>query len=125
MKTTKLFLVAALLLLNGALFAQKNVQTVKLEQTPGKFTTEKLTLKPGSYVFEVANSGIDHEVAFFLQSEKDKSSKEFSTALANSGLSKTIKDGESAKSGVVELKKGTYVYSCPLNPTPKYTIVVE
>ncbi|HNP95096.1 MAG TPA: cupredoxin domain-containing protein [Cyclobacteriaceae bacterium] len=125
MKSLKFVSIAALVLLSSALFAQKNPQTVKLEQTPGKFTTEQLTLKPGSYVFEVSNKGIDHEVAFFLQSEKDKESGEYSTAIANSGLSKTIRDGESAKSGVIELKKGTYVYSCPLNPTPKYTIVVE
>lgn len=122
---TKLLTIAALLFFSSTLFAQKNAHTVKLEQTPGKFTTETLTLKPGNYVFEVTNQGIDHEVAFFLQNEKDKESTEFGTALPNSGLSKVIKNGESAKSGVVELKKGTYVYSCPLNPTPKYTIVVE
>ncbi|MGF1641883.1 MAG: hypothetical protein ACFCUO_13125, partial [Rhodospirillales bacterium] len=25
----------------------------------------------------------------------------------------------------VELKPGTYLYSCPLNPTPDYTLVVS
>ncbi len=125
MKTIQPLITMLLLTISTAIFAQTEAKTITLEQTPGKFTTETLTLKPGNYVFEVANEGVDHEVAFFLQSEKDKESTEFSTALPNSGLSKVVKDGETAKSGIVELKKGTYVYSCPMNPTPKYTLIVQ
>ena len=105
--------------------AQENATLVKLTQTPGKFEGKEIKLKSGSYQFEVANKGVDHEVAFFLQKESDKGNKEFSTALANSGLPKLLKNGEIAKTGIVELTAGKYVYSCPLNPTPHYTIVVE
>lgn len=105
--------------------AQDKVITIKLTETPGQFDGKELKLKPGKYQFEVSNKGVDHPVAFFLQKESDKENKEFSSALKNSGLPGTLKDGESAKTGVVELAKGKYVYSCPLNPTPHYTIVVE
>jgi hypothetical protein len=106
-------------------YSQTEPTVVKLVQTPGKFEGQQLKLKPGVYQFEVSNKGVDHEVAFFLQKEADKSNKEFSTALKNSGVVKMIKNGETQKTGAVELTKGTYVYSCPLNPTPHYTIVVE
>jgi Cupredoxin-like domain len=105
--------------------AQDNVSTVKLVQTPGKFEGKELKLKPGKYQFEVSNKGVAHPVAFFLQKESDKGSEDFATALKESGLPGTLKNGESAKTGVVELTKGKYVYSCPLNPTPHYTIIVE
>jgi uncharacterized cupredoxin-like copper-binding protein len=115
----------ALLFLALSSVAQDNVTTVKLVETPGQFETKSLELKPGKYQFDVTNKDVDHEVAFFLQKETDKGTKEFSTAIANSGLTKTLKLGESAKTGVVELQKGTYVYSCPLNPTPHYVITVK
>ena len=117
--------VIALLFLAFSGIAQDKVATVKLVETPGQFETKSLELKPGKYQFDISNKDVDHEVAFFLQKESDKGSKEFSTALANSGLSKTLKKGESGKTGVVELEKGTYVYSCPLNPTPHYIITVK
>ena len=130
MKNKSQFLMVLTFILSafaGGSFAQNNnkVTVVKLVETPGQFEGKTLKLKPGKYQFEVTNKSVDHEVAFFLQAEADKGSKEFSTALANSGLPKLLKQGESAKTGVVELKKGTYVYSCPLNPTPHYTITVE
>jgi Cupredoxin-like domain len=106
-------------------YAQENATLVKLTQTSGRFEGKEIKLKSGSYQFEVTNKGVDHEVAFFLQKESDKTNKEFSSALANSGLPKLLKNGETAKTGVVELTAGKYVYSCPLNPTPHYTIVVE
>lgn len=101
------------------------VTLVKLTETPGQFETKSLTLKPGMYQFEVTNQSVDHEVAFFLQAEKDKEMKELSSAVPNSMLPKTLMKGETASSGVVELKKGKYVYSCPLNPTPHYVITVQ
>lgn len=125
MKNKIVIALAVLSLAAFSTFAQTKPTVIKLVQTPGKFEGEQLKLKPGTYQFEVSNKGIDHEVAFFLQKEADKDSKEFSTALKNSGVAKMVKDGETQKTGVVELTKGTYVYSCPLNPTPHYTIVVE
>lgn len=124
-KLQNLFIAFVLIFsLSSGSYAQEKAIVVKLEETPGQFETKSLALKAGKYQFDVTNKNVDHEVAFFLQAEADKNSKEFSTALPNSGLPKTLKKGESAQTGIVELKKGTYVYSCPLNPTPKYVVTV-
>lgn len=125
MKIKIIIATAILALATLSTYAQSKPTVIKLVQTPGKFEGQQLKLKPGTYQFEVSNKGVDHEVAFFLQKESDKDNKEFSTALKNSGVAKMIKNGETQKTGIVELAKGTYVYSCPLNPTPHYTIVVE
>lgn len=98
----------------------KDVTVIHLTQTEGQFETQALNLKPGKYIFEVTNQGVDHEVAFMLvpaDSPKD--------AIQAAGLPKLLKDGETQKSGIVELTAGTYKYNCPLNPTPQYTLTVE
>jgi hypothetical protein len=125
MKNNFIFTIIAMVAVTFSAIGQDKVTTIKLTETPGKFEGKELKLKPGNYQFEVSNKGVDHPVAFFLQKESDKSSKDFATAIKESGLPGTLKDGETAKTGVVELTKGKYVYSCPLNPTPHYTIVVE
>ena len=106
-----------------ALATQAQAQdVVKLEQTPGTFDKTELTLNAGTYVFEVSNNGVDHEVGFVIAPVKKngKSGDHIKTGY----LAKTIKNGESARSGEVELAPGTYHFFCPLNPTPEYTITV-
>ncbi|MFK7952320.1 MAG: cupredoxin domain-containing protein [Ekhidna sp.] len=101
----------------------QDVQTIKLDQVPGEFKTTELTLKAGkSYVFEVTNEGVDSEVGFVI-APLGKTESKFH--VANSYLSKTIKDGETASSQEVVLEAGEYQYWCPLNPTPAYVITVE
>ena len=102
-----------------------DVETVDLRQTPGAFATTSLTLPAGKYCFRVANDGVDHEVGFVIQRAADRDGDVMATALANSFTASTIPDGASSETGVVELTPGAYVYSCPLNPTPHYTITVE
>ena len=70
----------------------------------------------------MANKGVDHAVGFVI-APKGKTDQDHHVQAAY--LSKTIEDGESAKSGEVTLEKGEYVYFCPLNPTPQYKIMVE
>lgn len=104
-------------------FAQKEeAKVIKLDQTPGVFTIEALTLKPGKYIFEVTNSGVDHEVGFVIAPVTNGKEGDHIKA---GYLPKAIKDGEKASSKVVELKAGTYNYFCPLNPTPHYQIIVK
>lgn len=103
----------------------EDVSTVKLIQTPGKFESGELKLKAGNYQFEVVNKNIDTEVAFILRKEEDRESMDLSTALPNSLLKNTLKKGEKGMTGVVKLESGQYVYGCPLNETPIYTITVE
>ena len=92
---------------------------IELVQTPGQFEPKELKLKAGQYVFKIVNKGIDHNVGFYLQQGNDKGKK---VSHSDTGL---IGTGKSAKTGVVTLKPGKYVYSCPLNPTPHYVITVE
>ncbi len=106
---------------SNIVLAQK-AQTIKLEQTERKFTTETLNLKAGTYVFEVTNKGVDKELGFVIA---PKGKTEQRDHIPEAYLQKTIKNGETAKSKEVTLAKGEYQYFCPLNPTPLYTLVVE
>lgn len=95
-------------------------QTIKLEQTPGEFTQQTLKLKPGSYIFEVSNNGIDHEVGFVLAPKSNPDAH-----IKSSYVTKAIAIGATQKSNTTVLTKGEYLYFCPLNPTPQYRLVVE
>ena len=104
-------------------FAQDNkANVIKLAQTDGKFVVESMTVEAGKFIFEVTNNGVDREVGFVLAPVKN--GKE-GAHIKSAYLAKTVKDGETAQSKVVDLKPGTYSYYCPLNPTPHYTIVVK
>lgn len=104
---------------------EKNVTIIELIQTPGVFTTQDLDLKPGKYQFRIVNQNVDHELGFVIQKAEDAKKDVMKTAVPNSFASKTVKAGEVAYTGVVDLIQGEYVYSCPLNPTPHYTIKVK
>jgi hypothetical protein len=122
-RIASLFLIAFTFSLSG--MAQSQVTSVRLTQVTGKFTTEILKLKPGQYQFEVTNQGVDKELGFVIQKEDDKDKDVMKTAVENSFTKSLIKKGETQSTGVVTLEKGRYVYSCPLNPTPKYIIEVK
>jgi len=40
-------------------------------------------------------------------------------------VTKAVATGKTESSKEVKLKKGNYVYFCPLNPTPQYKLIVE
>lgn len=77
-----------------------------------------LELKPGKYVFRVTNQDVPYELGFWLRGE---------------GLGRFLKDSVSGGGLTegktldyeIELSEGEYLYSCPLNPTPDYRIVVK
>ena len=83
-----------------------------------------LTLKPGNYVFRVTNKNVPYALGFWLRS------KDYSWKNPLHKLTKTSVSGGGLTLGKtreyeVTLKAGEeYVYSCPLNPTPNYRIVV-
>ena len=119
-------LVLAVLLIGFLNFAAAQstteVPTIRLEQTPGKFTVQSLTLEEGTYQFEIANVGVDHELGFVL-APKGKPQKEHHIKAAY--VQKTVKNGETSLSQKVDLKKGEYIYFCPLNPTEQYSLTVK
>lgn len=120
-KVIILSIVAILSLFTTTAIAQQ-VKTIKLEQTKGDFSVHGLTVSEGDYVFEIANNGVDHEVGFVIAPE---GKTDQANHIKEGYVKETIKNGKTSSSGVVNLKKGTYVYFCPLNPTPQYKIVVQ
>ncbi|MDO5968615.1 cupredoxin domain-containing protein [Flavivirga aquimarina] len=103
---------------------KKAVKTISLEQTKGEFTQKGLTISEGEYIFEVANNHAAKEVGLVLVAKgKDASKPE--NHIKTAYVTEVVKDGEVGKTNVTKLTKGEYVYFCPLNPTPQYTLIVE
>ena len=97
-------------------------KTVSLEQTPGEFTQQELTLDAGTYVFEIANNEVGHDVGFVL-APKGKTDAEHH--IKEAYVLEPVATGEKQMTGQVKLEPGEYVYFCPLNPTPEYTLIVN
>lgn len=117
-------IIIAFTLLLGLSFAAKaqQVKTVALEQTNGEFTQKQITLSEGTYVFEIANNGINHAVGFVLV---PKGKKGVENHIKNAYVTKAVATNKKSRSKKVTLEKGSYEYFCPLNPTPRYTLVVQ
>ncbi|MFK7783983.1 MAG: hypothetical protein AB8B56_02645, partial [Crocinitomicaceae bacterium] len=98
------------------------VETIKLAQTPGKFTKKKVKLAPGSYQFEIANDGVDHEVGFVLV---PKGKYEATDHIKEAYVKAPVANGTSSLTSIVTLEAGEYEYFCPLNPTEKYKLTVK
>ncbi|AZJ34561.1 cupredoxin domain-containing protein [Tenacibaculum singaporense] len=116
--------VAILVLLVGLAFtanAQK-AKTISLEQTKGKFTQKSLSLSEGTYVFEISNKNVGHDVGFVLA---PKGKTEEKHHIKNAYVTSLVKNNSKSSSKKVTLTKGEYVYFCPLNPTPQYTLTVK
>ncbi len=84
---------------------------------------EPMKLKPGTYVFRVENRNVPYVLGFWLR-DKDYNWRNplhrlRKTSVSGGGLEiGTTRDYE------VTLKAGEYLYSCPLNTTPDYRLVV-
>lgn len=78
-----------------------------------------LRLKPGKTVFRVSNKNVPYELGFWLRG---------ATLVGRATLPSVSGGGlvtGKTQDYAVDLKPGEYVYSCPLNPTPDYRLVVE
>ncbi|MDT0606452.1 plastocyanin/azurin family copper-binding protein [Croceitalea rosinachiae] len=103
----------------------KAVKTIKLEQVPGEFTQKTVTVSEGTYVFEIANKGVDHNVGFVLV-EKGKDISKPENHIQTAYVTSPVETNSSQTSKPTALSKGEYVYFCPLNPTATdNTLVVE
>ncbi len=83
-----------------------------------------IELKAGRYIFRVVNRDVPYEVGFWLRAS------DYETSSVLDKLTKTSITGAGLTPGksrdyIVDLAPGEYVYSCPLNPTPSYTLVVR
>ena len=77
-----------------------------------------LQLKPGKYVFRVTNRDVPYDLGFWLRGE-GLIGRATLPSVSGGGLKTGV-----TKDYVIELTEGEYLYSCPLNPTPDYKIVV-
>lgn len=77
-----------------------------------------LKLKAGDYLFRVTNRDVPYELGFYLRG----------AGLNQVRLPKVSGGGQTqgvAQEYRVSLVPGEYVFSCPLNPTPDYPLIVE
>ena len=83
-----------------------------------------LTLKAGEYVFRVENKDVPYELGFWLREKgydwRNPLHKLSKVSVSGGGLT-----AGTTKDYAVTLAPGEYVYSCPLNTTPDYRLVVE
>lgn len=95
---------------------KKAQKTISLEQTSGEFTQKQITVSEGTYVFEIANNAVGHDVGFVLvQKGKDISKPE--NHIETAYVTEVVATGKTQKSKPTTLAKGEYVYFCPMNPT--------
>lgn len=78
-----------------------------------------LELKPGKYVFRVANKNVPYELGFWLRGASAAGRVTLPSVSGGGLLPGKTQDYE------IELKPGEYVYSCPLNTTPDYKLIVR
>ena len=102
----------------------KDVKTISLEQTKGEFVQKSLTVSEGTYVFEVSNNHVGKDVGLVLV-PKGKDAANAENHIKTAYVTAVVKDGKVEKSNATTLTKGEYVYFCPLNPTPQYSLIVE
>ncbi len=81
--------------------------------------SDVMRLKPGAYVFRVTNSNVPYDIGFYL-----RSASEVLVPFKPSVMGGGIATGGS-RDYTVRLEEGEYVFSCPLNPTPNYRLVVK
>ncbi len=87
-------------------------------ETAGKRTFKVLRLKAGKTVFRVTNTNVPYDLGFWVRGQGI--SRLTLPSVAGGGL----REG-ATKDYVIDLKPGRYLYSCPLNPTPDYPLIVE
>jgi len=80
--------------------------------------SETLTLKPGEYTFRVTNKNVPYPLGFWLRGD----------GLLNRAKLPSVSGGGlttgKSRDYKITLEPGEYVYSCPLNTTPDYKLVV-
>ncbi len=81
--------------------------------------SEPLVLKAGQYVFRVTNKNVPYELGFWLRGDGLLSRLQLPSVSGGGLMTGESQDYE------IDLTPGEYVYSCPLNTTPDYKLVVK
>lgn len=78
-----------------------------------------LALKPGKHVFRVTNRNVPYELGFWLRGASIVGRASLPSVSGGGLMPGKTQDYE------IDLKPGEYVYSCPLNTTPDYKLIVR
>ncbi len=88
------------------------------KKTSSERIFKTLRLKPGKTIFSVTNKNVPYDLGFWV---RGKGLKRLTLpSVSGGGL-----EAGKTKDYVIDLKPGEYLFSCPLNPTPDYPLVVE
>ncbi|WP_047247032.1 plastocyanin/azurin family copper-binding protein [Maribacter thermophilus] len=117
-------LVIIMVLVIGAIFSANaqdktmkgSTEVIALEQVPGEFTQKQITVSEGTYIFEISNNNVGHNVGFVLVKKGQDISKP-ENHIKTAYVKKQVETGKTESSKPTVLEKGEYVYFCPLNPT--------
>ncbi|MFT6556491.1 hypothetical protein [Sneathiella sp.] len=105
--------------------SKADCEAINLKSAKERVASSKvLTLKPGDYIFRVSNKNVPYELGFWLREE------DYNWANPLHKLNKISVSGGGLVTGAtkdykVTLKPGDYLFSCPLNTTPDYKLVVK
>ena len=100
---------------------EKKKDCEEINEKTGKDRLSKatpLTVKPGKYIFRVTNKNVPYELGFWLRGVG--LARLLQPNVSGGGLTEGVTRDYS-----VELTPGNYAYSCPLNPTPDYPLIVK
>lgn len=82
-------------------------------------SAKPLELKSGRYIFRVANQSVPYELGFWLRGAGVVGRARL-PSVSGGGLTRGT-----ARNYEIELVPGEYLYSCPLNTTPDYRLIVK
>ena len=80
---------------------------------------EPLVLRAGEYIFRVTNKNVPYELGFWLRGGGLLSRLKLPSVSGGGLMTGETQDYE------IDLTPGEYVYSCPLNTTPDYKLIVR
>ncbi len=82
-------------------------------------SSEPLVLEPGAYIFRVTNKNVPYELGFWLRGEGLMGRLRLPSVSGGGLMTRETQNYE------IDLTPGEYVYSCPLNTTPDYKLIVK
>ncbi len=98
---------------------KEDCETINAKSGDERLANAKvMQLKPGKYTFRVTNKNVPYMLGFYLRGDGVFN---YATLPRVSGGGLTT---GKTQDYTIELKPGSYVYSCPLNPTPDYRLEV-
>jgi len=94
-------------------------QAINKKTGEGRVAKSKvLRVKAGDYIFRVTNKNVPYELGFWVRGQGI--SRALLPSTSGPGLHKGV-----TQDYKITLKPGKYYYSCPLNTTPDYELIVE